>query len=920
MKINFYKKQTVLNNILGNKNIIITNNSQLIKAIQKINNKDDNGNNQLGLNPYESEYTSLGLMEITYNYNTESNNYLTNLYKTYYNISPSISDSEIIENIQRYNNCEYSINIDESKQYINFGNSIVQNAKYNDYNKISQPNSLLLDSTYNSLYYIQHNRINLLSYNLNYCNGFNYNNHMAYFRTDDEYICSINNTLYYNFNKIRSTMKDNRGIGLIDTDFFHVKNYDSKNHASLLINKDFKYEVFMTLNKLKNLYKNCETIKNSLSYYSIIENYNNNYIHLKEENSNIIKNIRFQTTKLYYTDTSLGINFLEINDEDTLYINNIDNLNLQIGYISPNPDYNYEHFYINQDNMDLYKNTSSLIIDEININPKITYVSNYKYFSTNVVTNFIETSTSVWESKSHTTINQMVKPNILKFPINVSYYINMPSDIDKMIFKKSGLNIKYKGSPYLTYYDNTNPSIIIPQEHELKIRQLNSKVLDYSYPQRSCIKNSFKTKDSDISRKHYYLLSSKNLFYINNLQFIRCKRLLGDMKELTTNEQSDTKIYLKGTAFGGTIFDNNSGNTDLVQPCEIKINGGENLVLDPYNRGLNFVAIDKKSYEVIDQANYDTYGEAGGESERSNNGITLLKQKLNDIKNDITPYDTNDVFVCLVSYDAVGWDDELISLLQEFGMSDLPYTNTDRYPFLFIGYKNLDKGCGKTIMNDIDSTEVELTIYANNNTFGTIQIMSPNNIQITGLGNYNCYECGIYINKYLFDEFRSLNLISETPNLYYYQIVPLYIENYKNESIDNIYNQNKEYIPILNKYPTKYLNDKFFDSKMYSIDNYPIQEELSTCISDIKTLKTLYSATKLYLYEIYEDNDRYCLKFYTLLNNNSQDYISEIGNNISYQIDNQTKLLYNGKISNYLLNRGNLYQYLSQYLNNFIQF
>ena len=152
-------------------------------------------------------------------------------------------------------------------------------------------------------------------------------------------------------------------------------------------------------------------------------------------------------------------------------------------------------------------------------------------------------------------------------------------------------------------------------------------------------------------------------------------------------------IYLKGSA-----FNKDSAGTNIVN-SEIRVNGGSNLATQ--SRGLCLVTLNRQTLAVVDSATiYDTYvGTAG-----KNNLIT----KLNSLG-------TN-VFVCLVSYDAIGWSDTLISSLQSFGMSDLPYTSANRYPFLFIGYKNLGKGNGITRMNDMaePAIPVELGVYVAN--------------------------------------------------------------------------------------------------------------------------------------------------------------------------------------------------------------
>ena len=152
-------------------------------------------------------------------------------------------------------------------------------------------------------------------------------------------------------------------------------------------------------------------------------------------------------------------------------------------------------------------------------------------------------------------------------------------------------------------------------------------------------------------------------------------------------------IYLKGSA-----FNKDSAGTDVVN-SEIRVNGGNNLAIR--SRGLCLVTLNRQTLAVVDSATiYDTYEGTTGK----NNLIT----KLNSLG--------DNVFVCLVSYDAIGWSDTLISLLQTFGMSDLPYTDANRYPFLFIGHKNLGKGNGITRMNDMTepAIPVELGVYVAN--------------------------------------------------------------------------------------------------------------------------------------------------------------------------------------------------------------
>lgn len=177
-----------------------------------------------------------------------------------------------------------------------------------------------------------------------------------------------------------------------------------------------------------------------------------------------------------------------------------------------------------------------------------------------------------------------------------------------------------------------------------------------------------------------------------------------------TDGENAQYIYLKGTA--------RDINSDVLTtiPCEIKTNGGDSL-LTTIQRGLNLVTINRQTLAKVEEAHYDTYGEAVGSQQALNPGITDLIARLNSLD--------DSVFVCLVSFDAIGWQRPadvtagtypLITALQGYGMSDLPYTAAGRYPFLFIGYKNLGKGNGHTRMRNIGAYTdvVELAAYVAN--------------------------------------------------------------------------------------------------------------------------------------------------------------------------------------------------------------
>lgn len=166
-------------------------------------------------------------------------------------------------------------------------------------------------------------------------------------------------------------------------------------------------------------------------------------------------------------------------------------------------------------------------------------------------------------------------------------------------------------------------------------------------------------------------------------------------------------IYLKGTA-------SDASDPNLHVNNETNVDGGTGLAT--HRRGLNLVTINRQTLAMVEATYYDTYGS----SAESGAGVTNLITKLNSL-------DTS-VFVCLTSYDAIGWKSsptdttmQLISVLKTFGMSDLPYTSTGRYPFLFIGYKNLGEGNGITRMRDAGSylDFVELSAYVANGALTT---------------------------------------------------------------------------------------------------------------------------------------------------------------------------------------------------------
>lgn len=69
-------------------------------------------------------------------------------------------------------------------------------------------------------------------------------------------------------------------------------------------------------------------------------------------------------------------------------------------------------------------------------------------------------------------------------------------------------------------------------------------------------------------------------------------------------------------------------------------------------------------------------------------------------------------FICLFSYDAIGWNDALINALKACGSSGIEHTETARRPFAFIGYKGLEQGYAMQLFGDVESNSTaDVTAY-----------------------------------------------------------------------------------------------------------------------------------------------------------------------------------------------------------------
>lgn len=474
----------MLNDIMSNNNIVVSNNEQFSYAIQKASEKKEN---------YIISYNNIDIDNSFYSikalYSNKERNWLNN---------DNISLEEYENNILRYNNYK----------------NLVQDTAYIKYDNTINDNSLIIDNSYNSLYYVQPDKINLLSYSLNTKNGFNYNenNHTLYFNVDNKYIKSINNLLYYNYNNIRNTSPDNIGVSSTDDNYFNVKNNNnSYSNNTLTIIKEFKTEIFSTLNKIKNLYKECEVIYDTLTYFNKVNN-NREPLSLNggvDNNNNTYnsREIKFENPKLYYTNYEIGIDSLDLSNVDTIYVFDLNNAEFNIGY---NNVKNYDYMSnkvivntsnnVNNDNKDLLKNKMSLTLAENEATADISYNHYYK--------NIIGSGD--------------------KYPIGTTYNINI-NNIDENIFD-NGISILYNSSPYINIDQNVQ-TITLPYKKELNIRKIAGSFKKYFYTTEIAkdennrveylfVSSYFETKPFCVPKNSFdYLKSNNTITDCFNLQY-----------------------------------------------------------------------------------------------------------------------------------------------------------------------------------------------------------------------------------------------------------------------------------------------------------------------------------------------------------------------------------------------------------------
>lgn len=120
---------------------------------------------------------------------------------------------------------------------------------------------------------------------------------------------------------------------------------------------------------------------------------------------------------------------------------------------------------------------------------------------------------------------------------------------------------------------------------------------------------------------------------------------------------------------------------------------------DNRRRGLALVTVDRYQMKVTNNDVKQFYD-------------TCVSDRCTALANYINNYIGTNKFICLFSYDAIGWNDALINALKACGSSGIEHTETARRPFAFIGYKGLEQGYAMQLFGDVESNSTaDVTAY-----------------------------------------------------------------------------------------------------------------------------------------------------------------------------------------------------------------
>ena len=169
-----------------------------------------------------------------------------------------------------------------------------------------------------------------------------------------------------------------------------------------------------------------------------------------------------------------------------------------------------------------------------------------------------------------------------------------------------------------------------------------------------------------------------------------------------TGSKGDTGNPGKDAAYIHVLGSGLNNNMDAF----IKVfNGVSERTVYSRSRGLTVFTIERYTMELVETRNFDTYG--------SDDAINNMATYLNGLN--------ATVFVCIVSYDAVGWNDTLVDALAQFGCAGVQNTEKGRFPFAFIGVKGLPAGYALMMQKNDDSNTppAEVITYVADGVFAT---------------------------------------------------------------------------------------------------------------------------------------------------------------------------------------------------------
>lgn len=882
----FYKKNTVLNNILKNYSVEFSNSYYLLEYYGSLNKELYSISDE-----FEEQYVNnISLKNPEYNDRSLFEILTTNFYDYYTANISNLSKQTITSNIKRYNNANSYVNI---SKYLN-------------------QNSFILDYSNKSyyLYYTTNNNLSLLSYNISFKNGFNYDetNHIIYFNIDNNYIKNINNILYFNYNKINSIDINNYGI-------FPLNKYEltTDHENNLILNSDFKFNIQSNIKKLKKLYDDSDHIYQKLDFYYNNDNYqdNLNIINSNKDDICIVIKQSYDTPYNIYIHENNVIPFLTKNDD------NEDEIKYKTKFIKSVNDLenNYQDQYIINSNEFLVEKTG-------NEDSRFAYT-------------FSITDNSQLTSYDITYVSYEF---VIKYTDSNLYYTDNN-------YKISNLNLK------------NNNTIYTKNLNQVSFKILNNiKNIDHNNV------NNFKNK----AYVKYYNKNNIDLDLTYNNHIISYSNL-NLISSIYNGGESPAQQHE-----GGSL--NPSGlNPSIYGSSNIEINyGGNGTQVNGTSTNLIESKIEKISYKVCDSSSYTINISNNIDNIMfCNSGITLEYKE--------SPY--------LTDIDENGTD-------IYYGEGELTFNNNEKYVLRNIHYKKYYQTIYIPLPNQLNINYNNNNVYKNhsvnkgifnkfiyktyissnkkifNNSYYILSSVNlfkdkPENCEIVNIQNIlhprniynynsndnnyiqvtsNIYTYKFTLNNYIINFLKSNNLIYSSYDLNYYSSYNYHFGNYN-------------YYPILNNYPSKYINSKFFNiiknscfidpsNNIYYNNEIPLEESLKSSISDIKTTKN----DILYLYEIVLDsnlsyyiNDKinynyqnmlsYSFILFNTYNTNYNNTINNIITTLHSNSNNKKETFYNNlssyiistyinlkDISDSLSGRNNLKQYITTYSNNFIKF